>query len=70
MTNVVIGLLAGALIIQFPIGILMYIDARRLDLKNPQMYWLGVIVPAAGFVVILYYFSERKSLPKKETETT
>ncbi len=46
----------------------MYFDAKRLDLKNPEMYWLGVIVPAGGFAVILYYFSKRKDLPKKETE--
>jgi len=70
MTNLLIVLLVGALIVQFPMSILMYIDARRLNLKNPEMYWLGVIAPAAGFVVILYYFSERKSLPRKESETT
>ncbi len=60
-------LLLGALVIQHPIAILMYFDAKRLNLKNPEMYWLGVIVPAGGFAVILYYFSERKDLPKKET---
>lgn len=46
----------------------MYFDAKRLDLKNPEMYWLGVVIPAAGFVVILYYFAERRNLPKKEHE--
>jgi len=61
-------LIIGVIAIQIPIGVLMYFDAKRLNLKNPDKYWLGVIVPAAGFIVILYYFSERKSLPKKETD--
>jgi hypothetical protein len=61
-------LVVGAIAIQIPIGILMYFDAKRLNLKNPEVYWLGVGVPAAGFIVILYYISERKSLPKKETD--
>lgn len=59
----------GAIAIQIPIGILMYFDAKRLNLKTPEKYWLGVIVPAAGFIVILYYVSERHTLPKKETDT-
>ncbi|QRV17770.1 hypothetical protein JMJ58_22630 (plasmid) [Haloterrigena salifodinae] len=68
MSDIIITLLLGALVIQFPIGILMYLDGKRLDLKNPEMYWLGVIVPAGGFAVILYYLSERKTLPKNEPE--
>lgn len=60
-------LIVGAIAIQFPIGVLMYFDAKRLNLKNPDKYWFGVILPAAGFIVILYYFSKRKSLPKEET---
>lgn len=60
-------LIVGAIAVQFPIGVLMYFDAKRLNLKNPHKYWFGVILPAAGFIVILYYFSKRKSLPKKET---
>ena len=58
-------LLVGAVAIEIPIGVLIYFDAKRLNLKDPEMYWLGVILPAAGFIVILYYFSERKKLPKK-----
>jgi hypothetical protein len=48
----------------------MYFDAKRLDLKDPEVYWLGVVIPAAGFVVILYYFAERRNLPKKEEDTS
>ena len=61
-------LFVGAIAIQIPVGILMYFDAKRLNLKSPETYWLGVLIPAAGFLVILYYISERKTLPKKETE--
>lgn len=68
MPDLALVLLVGAIAIQIPIGILMYFDARRLNLKDPEIYWLGVVVPAAGFIVILYYFSERKNLPKKELE--
>ena len=59
-------LLVGAVAIEIPIGVLIYFDAKRLNLKDPEMYWLGVILPAAGFIVILYYFSERKKLQKKK----
>ncbi|MFC6989054.1 hypothetical protein ACFQJD_10680 [Haloplanus sp. GCM10025708] len=68
MADLVPLLLVGAVAIQIPIGILMYLDAKRLGLKNPEIYWLGVVIPAAGFVVILYYFTERRNLPKKEGE--
>jgi hypothetical protein len=40
-------------------------DAKRLDLENPEMYGFGVVVPTAGLLVALYYFSERRTLPKK-----
>ena len=68
MVELAYVLIVGAIAIQIPIGVLVYFDAKRLNLKNPDTYWLGVIAPAAGFIVILYYFSERKSLPKKETD--
>lgn len=64
MREPVMLLLVGALLIQLPLGVVMYFDAKRLNLKNPEVYWLGVVVPTVGFVVILYYFSERRSLPK------
>ncbi|WP_049986916.1 hypothetical protein [Halobellus rufus] len=64
MRELVTLLLLGAVLIQLPLGVVMYLDAKRLGLQNPEQYWLGVVVPAAGFVVILYYFSERRNLPK------
>jgi len=66
MTEPVILLLVGALLVQLPLGVVMYFDAKRLGLKDPEVYWLGVVVPTVGFVVILYYVSERKNLPKKD----
>ncbi|MFD1685714.1 hypothetical protein [Halobellus litoreus] len=68
MTEPVVLLLVGALLVQLPLGVVMYFDAKRLNLKDPELYWLGVVVPTAGFVVILYYFSKRRDLPK-ECET-
>jgi hypothetical protein len=68
MSDPVPPLLVGAVAIQIPLGVVMYLDARRLKLKDPEVYWLGVVIPAAGFVVVLYYFAERRNLPKKEQE--
>ncbi len=68
MSNSIILLVLAALALQFPIAILVYIDAKRLDLENPERYWLGIVVPAGGLVVVLYYLSERKTLPRKEVE--
>jgi hypothetical protein len=68
MPELVLVLLVGAIAVQIPIGVLLYLDAKRLGLRNPELYWLGVVVPAAGFVVILYYASTRKELPRTETD--
>ena len=65
MTEPVILLLVGVTLIQLPLGVVLYFDAKRLNLKDPELYWLGVVVPTVGFVVILYYVSERKNLPKQ-----
>jgi hypothetical protein len=66
MSDLVPFLLVGAVAIQIPIGTAMYFDAKRLDLKDPEVYLLGVVLPAAGFVVILYYFAEWRFLPQNE----
>jgi len=54
------------LAVQIPLLILVAIDARRLGLKDPLVWELGVLVPAAGIPVILYYLSERKHLPRND----
>ncbi|MFA1611063.1 hypothetical protein [Halobellus rubicundus] len=65
MTEPAVLVLVGAVLIQLPIGVAMYFDAKRLGLKDPELYWLGVVVPTVGFFVILYYLSERRNLPKQ-----
>ena len=67
MTEPVLLLLVGLTLVQLPLGVLLYFDAKRLNLKDPELYWLGVVVPTVGFVVILYYLSERKNLPKQSS---
>jgi hypothetical protein len=64
MTEPVMLLLVGALLIQLPLAVVIYVDAKGLNLKTPEQYWLGVVVPTVGFVVILYYLSERRNLPR------
>jgi len=51
---------------QYPLGFAVYLDARRLGLRDPTVYGLGIVVPAAGFVVALYYLSERDTLPRAD----
>jgi len=68
MPDAVPALFVGALLAQLPIAVLVALDARRRNLRNPEMYWLGIVVPAAGFVVILYYVSARDSLPTQEPD--
>jgi hypothetical protein len=66
MSDLVAFLLVAALALQVPVAILAYVDAKRLGFENPEWYWFGIIVPAAGFAVALYYFTERKNLPKAD----
>ncbi|WP_311171812.1 hypothetical protein [Halobellus ordinarius] len=65
MFDPVVLLLIGVLFLQYPLAVVMYLDARRLNLKHPEQYWLGVVVPTVGVVVILYYFSARRTLPRQ-----
>jgi hypothetical protein len=68
MPDAVPALLVGVLLAQLPIALWVAVDARRRNLRTPEMYWLGIVVPAAGFVVILYYFSARERLPTRDPE--
>ncbi|MEY7849360.1 hypothetical protein AB7C87_09190 [Natrarchaeobius sp. A-rgal3] len=69
MDEIVALLLAGVLVVQVPISILVYFDAKRRGLKNPTAYHLGVLVPAAGFVVVPVYLSRRDDLPREESDS-
>lgn len=68
MVDLVAVAFVAAVAIQLPIGILVYVDARRLGLRNPELYSLGILLPAGGFVVIPYYLSQRKTFPKADAE--
>jgi len=56
------------LAVQYPLGFAVYLDARRLGLRDPAIYGLGIVVPAAGFVVALYYLSARDTLPRADSD--
>ena len=47
----------------------MYLDAKRLNLENAEGYAMGILVPTGGFVVVPYYVSQRRTLPKREDDT-
>lgn len=59
--------LIAVLLVHLPIALWVAVDARRRTLRHPEAYWLGIVVPAAGFVVIPYYLSVRDSLPTRES---
>jgi hypothetical protein len=62
-----VALMVG-LTAQYPLALVVYLDARRLGLRDPAIYGLGIVVPAAGFVVVLYYLSARDTLPRADAE--
>ena len=64
------GFLVTALIVlQVPVAILVYFDAKRLNAKNPLVYFYGILVPAAGFVVVPVYLSKRDELPRESADS-
>jgi hypothetical protein len=69
MTDLVVWLLALLVFLQLPVSLLVRYDAKRLGLKQPLKYELGIVVPTAGFVVLLYYLANRHELPKAEEES-
>ncbi|SDK83244.1 hypothetical protein [Natronorubrum texcoconense] len=69
MSDLILVLLVGLFAIQIPMAVLVYIDARRLGLENPEQYDLGIILPAAGFLVFAYYLSKRGSLARRAAES-
>jgi hypothetical protein len=69
MTDLVVRLLALLVFLQLPVSLLVRYDAKRLGLEQPLKYELGIVVPTAGFVVLLYYLANRRELPKAEEES-
>jgi hypothetical protein len=69
MVDAALTLLLAVLAVQFPIAVLVYIDARRLGLATPRLYAVGIVVTnVAGVFVILYYLSKRRELPRADGE--
>ena len=66
MVDPAFAALIAVLVAQYPLGVVVYLDARRLGLRDPAIYGLGIVVPAAGFVVVLYYLSERGRLRRAD----
>ncbi len=64
-----VGVLVTALIVlQVPAAILVYLDAKRLNAKSPFVYFYGILVPAAGFVVVPVSLSKRDELPLESAD--
>lgn len=69
MFDAVALVLIGLLALQIPIAVLVHIDARRIGIEHPEWYDMGIIVPAAGFLVIPYYLSNRRRLAREAAKT-
>ena len=69
MTDLVVFLLVLVIFLQLPASLLVRYDAKRLGLKQPVKYELGIIVPTAGFIVLFYYLANRRDLPKVEEDS-
>ncbi|WP_280537096.1 hypothetical protein [Halopenitus sp. POP-27] len=67
MPDLVPLILVALLAVQIPIAAIVYLDARRLGLKNPETYWLGILIPTGGLIVIPVYLSRRHELPQETT---
>jgi hypothetical protein len=61
MEPVVTRLLLVLLVAQVPAALFVHLDARRLGLDRPEVYGLGVLVPAGGVVVLVVYLSRRRT---------
>ncbi|RQG91311.1 hypothetical protein EA462_04820 [Natrarchaeobius halalkaliphilus] len=64
MSDLAALLFNAFLVVQVPIALLVYVDARRLALENPLVYVFGILVPAGGIIVVPIYVSRRDDLPR------
>ncbi|SEH40208.1 hypothetical protein SAMN05192561_101604 [Halopenitus malekzadehii] len=67
MPELVVLVLLALLVVQIPIAAIVYLDARRLGLENPEIYWLGILIPTGGLIVIPVYLSRRRELPRESS---
>ncbi|WP_144902133.1 hypothetical protein [Halobellus captivus] len=56
--------LVAVLAVRHLLVLSVYFDARQLRPTDPKQDALGLVVPVAEFVVILYYVSERGVAPE------
>lgn len=69
MTGVILATLIAFVLVQYPLGRLVGLDARRLGIKNPGAYEYGTMQPLVGYVVLAAYVWEREELSKPERAT-
>ncbi|MFU8867907.1 hypothetical protein [Natronococcus sp.] len=60
MELLVLPILAVLILLQIPISIFVHFDAKRRELKNPDTYEFGVLVPLCGLVVTVVYLYKRR----------
>lgn len=48
--------------VQIPLAALVYYDAKRFDARRLQQYYVAVLAPTLGFVVLPVYLWERRQL--------
>ena len=54
-------------LLQYLVAILVWIDARRLNLKNPMKYPLAIMfLVVLGWLLVLAYLDRRETLPRAE----
>lgn len=63
MADTVLLALAGAVVLQFVLGMFAYVDANRRELADPGVYFYGITIPIVGFVVLAAYLARREELP-------
>jgi len=53
---------AAVLVLQYPAGILVWLDARRLGVEHPDRWLLAVVWLAIGWVAVAVYLHRRDDL--------
>jgi hypothetical protein len=67
--DVVLYAFSALLLCQIPLGVVVYVDARRRDLEQANRYRLAIhIIPVMGILAFLHYVSERDSLSATSEE--
>lgn len=62
--------LAFVFFLQIPASAVIYFDARKRQLKHPERYELGVLVPLGGLGIVAAYLYKRRNLPVVSPDTS